>query len=87
MEIVTKNDLENFRLRLIADIEQLLKKNIQKSEEKLEGYKTADARKILNCSANKLVSLRVARKIRSKKIGGTIYYNKADIKILLEEGY
>jgi len=42
---------------------------------------------MLGCSVNKLVSLRISRKLRTKKIGGTVYYNKEDIKALLEEGY
>jgi hypothetical protein len=31
--------------------------------------------------------LPIDKKIRFKKIGGTLYYNKEDIKRLLEEGY
>lgn len=87
IDVVTKDDLENFRVRLLSEINSLLNQNIRPTEEKLEGLKTSDARRMLNCSVNKLVSLRIARKIRTKKIGGTIYYSKSDIKVLLEEGY
>lgn len=86
-DIITKDDLENFRRKLIADIEALLKQSFRTVEQRPEGFKTADARKILNCSLNKLVSLRINGKIRTKKIGGTLYYNNSDLKALLEEGY
>ncbi|MBI1342499.1 MAG: helix-turn-helix domain-containing protein [Terrimonas sp.] len=86
-EIVTKDDLELFRIRLISEIKSIVEVRLQPPPERPEGYKTSDVRKMLGCSVNKLVSLRITRKIRTKKIGGTIYYNKDDIKRLLEEGY
>jgi len=87
IDTVTKEDLEKFRIKLLEDIRGVLKENLNAQIENPVGYKTTDARKILNCSANKLVSLRISRKLRTKKIGGTLYYNKEDIKNLLEEGY
>lgn len=33
------------------------------------------------------MALRIAQKIRVKKVGGTLYYNKQDVKKLVEEGY
>ena len=84
IEIVTKEDLQVFRVQLLKDIQALLKQQEKPGNEKLEGYKTCQVRKILGCSVNKLVSLRISRKLRVKKIGGTIYYNKEDIKRLLE---
>jgi hypothetical protein len=87
VEIVTKEDLQIFRLQLLKDIQDIITKIKGSADSKLEGYKTAQVRGILGCSVNKLVSLRVSKKIRVKKIGGTLYYNKEDIKRLLEEGY
>ena len=86
VEVVTKDDLEAFRLKLLGDIKDLLSIKVSASE-KLEGLKTSDARKILGCSINKLVALRINRKIRTKKIGGTLYYNREDIAKLLTEGF
>ncbi len=85
-DFITKNDLEQFRLKIIEDIDNILKENLKLSDERPVGYKTADAKRILKCSTNKLISLRISRRIRTKKIGGTLYYNKEDIKNLLEEG-
>lgn len=87
VEIVTHEDLERFRNRLLQDLRQLLEHVPVKKKELQEGYKTKDARKLLKCSVNTLVSLRVSRKLRVKKIGGSLYYNKEDIQTLLEEGY
>ena len=87
VEIVTKEDLELFRKKLLADFKELLNQHIQKPEAPIEGYKTSDVRKILGCSVNKLVSLRISRNLRTKKVGGTIYYNKEDVKRLVEEGF
>jgi len=87
IEIVTKEDLELFRVRLLGDIRNILTEQEKAKPLKPEGYKTADVRKILGCSVNKLVALRVSRNLRTKKIGGTLYYNVEDVKRLLEEGY
>lgn len=86
-EVLTKEDLELFRVQLLQDIKNIVAGVIKPVAEKPEGYKTADVRKMLGCSVNKLVALRISRKLRTKKIGGTIYYNKEDIKKLLEEEY
>lgn len=86
-DLVTREDLESFRLRLLNDIRETVRELAQPTTLKNEGYKTSDVRKMLGCSFNKLVSLRVKRKLRTKKIGGTLYYCKEDIKRLLEEGF
>jgi len=87
IEVVTRDDLQILRQQLITDFKTIISQSRQSVNENLEGYKTSHVRKILGCSVNKLVALRVARKLRTKKVGGTIYYNKEDVKRLLEEGY
>jgi hypothetical protein len=87
-DLATKQDLQTLRAQLVSDIKTLLQsQDASKANDFLEGYKTKDVRKILGCSVNKLVSLRIARKIRWKKIGGTVYYNREDVRRLLEEGF
>lgn len=87
IEIVTKDDLLAFRNLLLSDLKQLLNEVAGKQPEPIEGYKTKHVRSILGCSVNKLVSLRMSRKIRTKKVGGTLYYNKDDVRRLVQEGY
>lgn len=87
VEIVTKEDLQILRFQLIEDFKVLVAQSKQQTSEGLEGYKTKHVRKILDCSANKLQSLRILGKLRIKKIGGTIYYNKVDVEKLLKDGF
>jgi hypothetical protein len=87
-DFVTRQDLQVLRTQLVSDIKLLLQsRDSSKTNRCREGYKTKDVRKILGCSVNKLVSLRIERKIRWKKIGGTVYYNQEDVRCLLEEGF
>lgn len=87
IDIVTKDDLYVFRNNLLADLKAVISEAVQKIPESPEGYKTKHVRAILGCSVNKLVALRIARKLRWKKVGGTIYYNKDDVKKLVQDGY
>jgi hypothetical protein len=87
VEIVTKEDLQIFRRQLVEDFRTIINESKQSVSEDPKGYKTSHVRKILGCSVNKLVALRIQRKIRMKKIGGTNYYNKEDVKRLLEDGF
>jgi hypothetical protein len=87
VEIVTKEDLQVLRMQLQSDFKAILAAHSKGGAAAAEGYKTKDVRKILGCSINKLVSLRVARKVRWKKIGGTIYYNREDVRRLVDEGF
>ena len=89
VEIITREDLMEFRDQLLSElralvIEQKQRMYITGIE---QGYKTSDVKKLLGCSTNKLIALRIKRNIRTKKVGGTLYYNKADIKKLLEDGF
>ena len=86
-DLVTKDDLQSFRTLLMNDMKEILNERLQLKIESLHGYKTSEVREILGCSVNKLVSLRVKRNLRTKKVGGTLYYNKDDIRKLVEEGY
>lgn len=85
--LVTKDDLQSFRANLMIEIKEFFNEKLQGKTESFHGYKTSEVRKILGCSVNKLVSLRISRTLRTKKIGGTIYYNKDDIRKLVEDGF
>ena len=87
VEIITKEDLHYFRRQLLDDIKEMFRQLSPQKQEAVQGYKTSHVRKILGCSVNKLVSLRIERKIRTKKIGGTVYYNPDDVRKLLEDGF
>ena len=84
IEVVTKEDLQQFRIQLINDIRQLIG-STEKTSDK-QGLKNAEVKKILNISSNTIQRLRIAGKLRSSKIGGVHYYRYADIEKMLNEG-
>lgn len=84
VDIVTKEDLQLFRMQLLNEIKDII--TILKSENlkiPAEVYRTRQVKKMLNCSNGKLQSLRIAGKLRCKKIGGALYYLSEDIQKLL----
>ena len=80
-KVVTKEDLQEFRIQLINDIQQLM----QPAEVKLfkPWPKNAEVRKLLNISDNTIQRLRIAGKLRSSKVGGIHFYRDEDIEIML----
>lgn len=80
VEIVTKEDLQNFKTELLADIQQLFK---IKSEPTKNWLRSPDVRKLLNISPGTLQNLRINGTLKTQKIGGIIYYDYAEIEKLL----
>ena len=81
MTIVTKEDLEEFRIRLLDDIRQILiSKNAKPTKLWL---KNAEVKELLDISTNTLQRLRVSGKLQFSKVGGRHYYSYEDIEKLL----
>ena len=80
IEIITKDDLEAFRVSLLTDIQKLLidQKPIEK-----EWLRCSDVRKLLKISTGTLQNLRISGKLKSQKIGGIHFYNLVDIQKML----
>lgn len=80
-QVITKNDLLEFRKTLLNDLLQVL----QPKEAKLikPWLKNSEVRKLLNISSNTIQRLRIAGKLRSSKVGGIHYYRYEDIEKLL----
>ena len=80
-EVITKEDLHQFRMQLLNDLRQML----EPKEAKLvkPWLKNAEVRKLLNISSNTVQRLRIAGKLRSSKVGGIHYYRYEDIEKLL----
>lgn len=81
MTIITKDDLEKFRLQLLDDIRQILKPTETKIVK--PWLKNVEVMKLLDISANTLQRLRVSGKLRASKVGGIRYYRYEDIEQLL----
>lgn len=81
IEVVTKQDLQEFRRQLLDDIRKLMEPvevNLVKP-----WLKNSEVRKLLKISSNTVQRLRIAGKLRSSKVGGIHYYRYEDIEKLL----
>lgn len=80
IEVITREDLNEFRTLLLSDIKELLKGNAQQTKQWL---KSGEVRKLLNISPGTLQTLRINKTLTYTKIGGILYYDNADIDKLL----
>ena len=81
LEVITKEDLQQFRTQLINDLRELL---IPKEAKLVKRWlRNSEVMKLLNISANTIQRLRIAGKLRSNKVGGIHYYRYEDIEKLL----
>lgn len=80
IEIVTKEDLQNFRKELLEDLRQIIH---QKYPPQLEWLKSPEVRKLLRISSGTLQNLRINGTLRFAKIGGMLFYKYEDIEKLL----
>lgn len=79
-EIITKEDLEEFRLNLLSDILTIVKQN---PDTKKQWLKSKEVRSLLNISPGTLQTLRINGTLTYTKVGSIMYYDNADIEKLL----
>lgn len=80
-QIITTEDLKEFKIELLQDIKDLLKE--QQNPIIKKWLKSVEVRKLLNISPGTLQTLRINGTLPHTKIGGTNYYNFTDIEKLL----
>lgn len=83
--MASKQDLEIFRLRIISDIERLLKTTSNQPKEEFDWLRSKAIRKMMDISPATLQNLRITSKIRYKKIMGSYYYSRTDLQKLFED--
>lgn len=85
MEGITKDDLRQLHLLLLADIKEILAVN-KSPEPNLapEWIKSSKVRKLLDISPGTLQTLRISGKLSYRRIGGSYYYGKADLENLFK---
>jgi len=83
VELITREDLKQFKNELLTEMKQLLKPGQGQSKQWLKSY---EVRKLLNISPGTLQNLRINGTLRYTKIGGLLYYKLEDIQTLLEGG-
>ena len=82
-QLVTLDDLEKFRVTLMMDIRCMLEAPLSKSPKR--GLKSNEVRKLLNISGGTLQTLRNNRKLPFTRVGGLIYYDAAEIDLILSD--
>lgn len=82
VEIITREDLNEFRSLLLNDIKEIIQSNPQKTKQWL---KSNEVRKLLNISPGTLQNLRINGTLSYTKIGGINYYKYDDIIKMLEK--
>ena len=83
VELITREDLKQFKNELLTEMKQLLKPGQGQSKQWLKSY---EVRKLLNISPGTLQNLLINGTLRYTKIGGLLYYKLEDIQTLLEGG-
>lgn len=80
VEVITREDLNEFRTLLLKDLQELIH---SKPAQTKKWLKSIEVRNLLNISPGTLQNLRINGTLTYTKIGGTLYYDNADIDKLL----
>jgi hypothetical protein len=81
IEVITREDLNEFRTLLLSDLNAIFN---SKPQQQKQWLKSSEVRKLLNISAGTLQNLRVNGTITYTKIGGILYYASNDLDKVLE---
>lgn len=82
-EIVTTDDLREFKIELVKEIKQLLA--VHHSQPSKKWLKSFEVRKLLGISPGTLQNMRINGTLPYTKIGGVMFYDYDEIKKTLEQ--
>ena len=82
-EFITRADLEQFKKELFAELRRP-SLQFHKRDEPKQWLKSYEVRKLLNISAGTLATFRRNGTIKYTKVGGLMYYNYADLLMLMD---
>ncbi len=80
MQVITLDDLNEFRHLLLNDLKEIIH---SKPQQQKQWLKSREVRKLLNISPGTLQTLRINGTITYTKVGGIMYYDNADIDKVL----
>jgi hypothetical protein len=80
VQIITIEDLNEFRSLLLSDLKEIIQSKPQQSKQWL---KSNEVRKLLNISPGTLQNLRINGTLSYTTLGGIMYYDNTDIDKLL----
>ena len=83
-EILTTDDLREFKIELFAELKKLIKENQGFTTKKW--LRSGEVRKLLGISPGTLQNMRVNGTLPFTKMGGVLYYDSGDIQKILESG-
>jgi hypothetical protein len=83
LEVITKEDLREFKNEMLSEIARLMQPGQGQSKQWL---KSVEVRKLLKISPGTLQNLRINGTLRFTRIGSLLYYKQEDINKLLEGG-
>ncbi|WP_293955971.1 MULTISPECIES: helix-turn-helix domain-containing protein [unclassified Sphingobacterium] len=84
--ILTKEDLQQFKKELLEEITQVLQRENSGNSGDKEWLRSREVRKKLDISPGTLQNLRVTGILSFKKIGGSMYYRSSDVDKMMEGG-
>ena len=82
IEILTREDLLEFKSELIEEIKQTIKMDDAQPKQWL---RSSEVKKLLKISAGTLQNLRIKGMLPYEKVGGIFYYAYTDIVLLMGE--
>ena len=83
VEIITKQDLAQFKTELLDDIKEIINSG-ERSSAPRKWLKSYEVKKMLGISPGTLQNLRINGTLSYTKIGGLIFYSYDDIVKLME---
>ncbi|WP_313266871.1 helix-turn-helix domain-containing protein [Epilithonimonas vandammei] len=81
VNLITKEDLQEFRTELLEDLQNLFQ--IKISQQKL-WLRSSEVKALLKISSGTLQNLRSNGNLSYTRVGGTLYYNYKDIEEMLK---
>ncbi|RYE59346.1 MAG: DNA-binding protein [Sphingobacteriales bacterium] len=84
LEFITKEDLEQFKLELFAELRRPTFKLPTGKDKQKPFIKSYEVRQLLGISPGTLLQLRKNGQIKFSRIGGLMYYKYEDIEAMME---
>ncbi|KAA5548126.1 helix-turn-helix domain-containing protein [Adhaeribacter rhizoryzae] len=81
VELITKEDLQAFRLQLVNELKELLRSHQPTTPEWL---RSSEVRKKLKISASTLQNYRISGKLTASKVGSIHFYRSMEVERLLD---
>lgn len=85
IDIVTREDLRQFKREMLEELKQIIG-NREKDNFDREWLKSAEVRRLLGISPGTLQNLRINGTLPYRKVGGSMYYRREDIRKMMEGG-